>query len=127
MSIFKEVVEDKIEDPTGRLIRLIKYTDGEAGELIKPCVQQPTRLGYRNAKMLLEKQYGDSHRIYASYRKEIKNWPSIKNGDAKSYRKFFASLNKCSNLGEATKWNAMETPDTLCMLLSKLLNGVADR
>ena len=30
MSIFKEVVEDRIEDPTGRLIRLIKYTDGEA-------------------------------------------------------------------------------------------------
>ena len=45
-SIFKEVVENRIEDPTGRLIRLIKYIDGEARELIKPCVQQPTHLGY---------------------------------------------------------------------------------
>ena len=38
MSIFKKAVEDRIEDPTGRLIRLIKYTDGEARELIKPCI-----------------------------------------------------------------------------------------
>ena len=33
MNIFKEVVEDRIEDPTGRLIRLIKHRDGEAREL----------------------------------------------------------------------------------------------
>ena len=50
MSIFKEAVEDRIEDPTGRLVRLIKYTDGEARELIKPCIQQPIHLGYQNAK-----------------------------------------------------------------------------
>ena len=33
MNIFKEVVEDRIEDPTGRLIRLIKHRDGEGREL----------------------------------------------------------------------------------------------
>ena len=47
MSIFKEAVKDRIEDPRGRLIRLIKYMDGEARELIKPCVQQSTHLGYK--------------------------------------------------------------------------------
>ena len=53
------------------------------GSSIKPCVQ-PTHVGYQNARMLLEKWYGDPHRIYVSYRKEIKNWPQIKYGDAKS-------------------------------------------
>ena len=77
--------------------------------------------------MLLEKQYGHLHRIYASYRKEIKNWPPVKCGDAKLYQDFFAFLNKWNSLGAATKWNAMETPDNLCMLVSKLPNGVADR
>ena len=89
LSMFEEVVEDRIEDPTGRLIRLIKYTAGAVRELIKLCVQQPTHLRYQNAKMLLGKQYGDPHRIYASYRKEIKNLPPIKYGDAKSYQGFF--------------------------------------
>ena len=46
MSIFKELVEDRIEDQAGRLIRLIKYTAGEARELKKPCIQQPTHIGY---------------------------------------------------------------------------------
>ena len=87
--IFKETVKERIEDPTGRLTRLLKYMGGEPRELIKPCVQQPTHLGYRNAKMLLEKQYGNPHIVYASYRKEIKNWPPKINGDAKSYLEFF--------------------------------------
>ena len=127
MSIFKEVVEDRIEDPTERLTRLTKYTDGDARGLIKLCVQQPTHLGYQNAKMLLENTYEDPHRIYASCRKEIKNWSPIKYGDAKQYQDFFAFLDKCNSLGAATKWNATETPDTLCMLVLKSANGVADR
>ena len=103
MSIFKEVVEDRIEDQAGRLISLIKYTDGGARKLIKSCVKQPTYFGYQKVKMLLEKRHVDPHRIYASYWKEIKNWPPIKYGDGKSHREFFAFLNKCNSLGAATK------------------------
>ena len=51
MCILKEVVKDRIKDTKGRLIKLIKYMDGEARELIKPCVQQPIHLGYQNAKI----------------------------------------------------------------------------
>ena len=40
---------------------------------------------------------------------------------------FFAFLNKYNSLGAATKWNAMEIPDTLCTLFLKLLNGIVDR
>ena len=69
MSIFKEVVEGRIEDPTGRLIKLIKYMGGEAREPIEPCVQQPTHPGYQNAKILQEKQYGVPYRLYASMHK----------------------------------------------------------
>ena len=51
MCTFKEVVKDRIKDTKGRLIKLIKYMDGEARELIKPCVQQQTHHGYQNAKI----------------------------------------------------------------------------
>ena len=50
MEIFKEVVEKRREDPRGRLTRLIKYTTGEAKDLIKHCIQQPLSEG---TKMLL--------------------------------------------------------------------------
>ena len=35
MALFKEAVERKIEDPKGRLARMIKFTSGEAKELIQ--------------------------------------------------------------------------------------------
>ena len=79
--IFKEVIESKTDDPQGCLARLIKYTKGEAKEIIKYCIQHPPKLEYQNALILLEKQYGDPFRIMSSYRKEIKLWPEITAGD----------------------------------------------
>ena len=70
MSIFKEAVEDRIEDSRGRLVRLIKCTYFESKGTHKAAVQKPTHLGYQ-----MEMWYGDPYRIYASYKKEIKNWP----------------------------------------------------
>ena len=72
MSLFKEVVESKVDDPRGRLITLLKYTSGEAKELINHCIQLPSHEDFKYAKYLLEKTYGNPHRILASYRKEIK-------------------------------------------------------
>ena len=38
MEISKEVVEKRIEDPKGRLARLIKNNTGEAKDLTKLCI-----------------------------------------------------------------------------------------
>ena len=78
MEIFKEVVEKRIKDPRGRLTRLIKYTNGEAKDLIKHCIQQPLSEGYTNALELLRIRYGDPLKVFATYRKEKRRWPTIK-------------------------------------------------
>ena len=75
IALFREVVESKVDDPRGKLTRLIKYTSGDARELIKHCIQLPSNEGVvKHAKYLFEKVYGNSHKILASYRKEVKNW-----------------------------------------------------
>ena len=71
MSVFKEAVEYKIDDSHRRLVRPLKYTEGEARETIKHCIQQPVDTEYDRAKLLLEQQYGGPHRILAEYRKGI--------------------------------------------------------
>ena len=38
--------------------------------------------------MLLEKRYGDPHRLLGSYKKEIKKWQQLKLGEAPGFRKF---------------------------------------
>ena len=63
MALFAEVVEINIEEPRGRMTRLIKFTTGEARELIKHCIQLPHSRGYQHARALLERTYGNPHKI----------------------------------------------------------------
>ena len=85
--MFRETVEKKIDDPQGRLPRLIKYTCGEARELVKNFIHDRPDVGYTNAMNLLEKQYGDPHRLLASYRREIRQMSRVKPGDSLAFRK----------------------------------------
>ena len=47
MFLFEEVVESKIEDPRGKLTCLIKFTRGEAKELVKHCIQRNSSKKYK--------------------------------------------------------------------------------
>ena len=52
MTLFHELVEKRIDDPKGRLTRLIRYTKGDPKDIIQHCVQQPPSVGYKNAKKI---------------------------------------------------------------------------
>ena len=100
MAIFHEVVERKVDDEQGRLTRLIRFTKGEAKEMIKTCIQLPSEVGFKTAKRLLHERYGDPHRITAAYRNQIKKQPQIKPGDSDAYRKFQNFLIKYENIDQ---------------------------
>ena len=127
ISVFIEVVGVKIVDPHSRLVRLLKYTEGEARDTIKHCIQQTPEAGYQNAKLLLERHFGDPHRILAAYRKEIRGWPSLKNGDLAGCRRFYNFLIKCESIMSKQKWNYLDTPHILCALISKLPSHARDK
>ena len=120
MAVFKEVVEKRVDYERGKLTRLIKYTNGDAKDMVKNCIQLPPEDGFKTAKYLLNERYGSPHRLIATYRREIKQWPQIKSGDAVAYQKLQSSLIKCKNIGHLQSWNVFNTPDIMCMLLSKL-------
>lgn len=84
--LFKEVVDRKIDDPWGRLC--------DTKDVSKYCIQLLSNEGIKNAKYLLEKNYGNPHKIRPSYRREIKQWPQIKFEDARGFRKFHNFLLK---------------------------------
>ena len=126
MEIFKEIVEKRI-DPRGRLTRLIKYTNGEAKDLIKHCIQQPLSEGYKNALELLRIRYGDSLKVLTTYRKEIRRWPTIKPGDASSFRSFHNFLLKCQSVTSNQTWNSLDSPDTLCLMIANFPQHTRDR
>ena len=122
LAVFEEVVDKKIDDARGRLTRLIKYTDGEPKEMIKPCIQQPANIRYKNARSLLKQKYGNPHIIIAGYRKEIKAWPQLKPADSAAdgaAQKLHNFLIKCERATYGQTWNALDTPE-MCLVLSKL-------
>ena len=74
-----------------------------------------------------KKTYGNPHKILSSYRKELKDWPQVKFRDAEAFRKFFNFLLKCGSVSDNQHWNALDTPEILCMLISKLPGALIDR
>ena len=69
MSMFRESVKKKIEDPKGRLTQLIQYNRGEAKDLIKNFINDRPEYGYNNAMAVLHRQYG-SHKKEIYHHKE---------------------------------------------------------
>ena len=125
--MFNQVVDIKVSDQTGRLTRLLKFAGGEVKELIKHCIHLPPETGYETAVRLLNNRYGNPHYLLASYRKGIKAFPSVKYGDASGFRKFYSFVLKCEAFSRSTAWNALKTPETLCILVSKLPGSLRDR
>ena len=119
--------EKKIDDARGRLTRLIKYTDGEPKVMIKHCIQQPANIGYENARSLLEKKYGNPHSILAAYRKEIKMWPQLTPADGAAFQKLHNFLIKCESATYGQTWNALDTPEMMCLVLSKVPGHTRER
>ena len=94
--------------------------------MIQHCVQQPPSFSCKNAKKILYQKYGNPYNTMGVYRKETKSWPQIRNGDGKSYQKFYNFLLKCERITQAREWNPLDTPDVICMLLSELPGIIKD-
>ena len=127
ITIFKDVVESKVRNPKGRLLRLTQFTTEEAKELIKECIYQTAVDGYATTKSLLAKSFGDPYRILAAYRSEFCHWKQFRFGDAAGFQKFYAFFIKCNNLVTGHQWNGLDSPDNLCVIVSKLPGSSRDR
>ena len=120
MATFHEAVEKKIEDPMGRLTRLLQYLRGDAKELVKGCIHMPPIEGYTYAKQLLQKRYGDPFRVYSEYTKELQNWPKIKANDGQAFRRFHSFLIKFKSNTDCYRSSRASSPETLQILAKKL-------
>ena len=82
-------------DQRGRLARLIKYTSGDAKELIKLCIHDDPIHCYDNAFSLLDKEYGNPNRVSSKFLKQLRELPAIKITDTVGLKKIHLFLLKC--------------------------------
>ena len=127
-SLFKELIDKKIDDPLGKLARLIKYTRGEPKELIQHCIQMPQPDGYVMAQELLEKEYGDPHKVSSAYMKELRSWKPINAGDVNELKRYYRFLLKCNTNRKGDVYlKLLDNPETLRILQSKLPYKMRER
>ena len=119
---FKYVVEDKTQDAARRLELLLKYTKGEAHELIKECPMiDPATKGYERAKWLLKRDYGQPPILAAAYKTKAEEWTKIPLGDKVALKKFAIFLVNCCNAKCGnTEMSSMDGYEFLRILASKL-------
>ena len=125
---FREVVEKKVQDPRGRLTRLLKYTSGDAKDLIKHCIYEEDDTCFDTAISLLDAEYGNRQVIVNSYLSQLKHWPVVKLNDGKAYKKFHRFLRSGLTFQREGKLKELDSESIMrSMVLSKMDRSVQEK
>ena len=95
--------------------------------MVKHFINDRVDCCYKNAVAFLQKKYGNPHTMLSSNKKEIELVQPLKPGDAAAYRKFFNFLIKCQAMRVGSKYNLLDTPEMICMILAKPPLHLQDR
>lgn len=118
---FKYAVEEKTADPVRRLELLLKYTKGEAHELIKECPHiTPPEMAYAIATQMLEEDYGHTVSITNAYLARAKGWEPLKSGDPQGLRMFSIFLGNCCHVKRSKELSQMDSVEYMKTLAGKL-------
>ena len=122
MRNFQHVVEDKTQNPARRLELLLRFTEGEAHDLIKECTLiEPPSCGYQRAKWLLQRNFGQPQVLAAAYKSKAESWSRIVVGDKIALRKFSIFLINCCNVMQSNpEMESMNGYEFLKILAQKL-------
>ncbi|XP_023932720.1 uncharacterized protein LOC106173712 [Lingula anatina] len=93
MISFETRIESRVASNTDRLYYLYQYTDGEPKELISGCLYMPD--GYKRARELLHKEYGNEYKISMAYLNKLLAWPAVRAEDSVGLKGLSVYLVKC--------------------------------
>ena len=78
---FESMIVEKTTSYSVRMYYLVQYTAGDVQELMRSCLAMDSEEGYREARKLLAKQYGQPYKIASAYIGSTTNGPAIKAED----------------------------------------------
>lgn len=121
ISAFENLIERKTHDSSSRLYYLVQYCQGDVQELVKGCLARPSDEGYREARQLLERTYGQPYKIATAFADRATNGPPIKSDDPNALQKLAILLASCKNtLDRVGYLSKVENPDCLRKIIMRL-------
>ena len=124
---FRDVVESAVTDQRGRLTRLIKYTTGDAKDLIKHLVHASPDTCYDEAVDMLDKEYGNPHLIHQSYIRELRQWEQLKPNDTAGYKKLNRFLLKCQTYKTTYNLKELDSAEMIRTVIRKVHSSLQER
>ena len=94
---FDARIESRAVNGADRLYYLDQHLQGEPKDIISGCMYMDHERGYREARRLLEKEYGDPYKVASSYLKKVLQWQNVKHDDAHGLKLFSIFLGKCKS------------------------------
>ena len=118
---FERTIESRTTDSADRYYSLIKYTSGEAQNLVLSCDHEDVDVAYDKARLMLKKQYGNEYVIANHYLLKLENWKEIRSEDAGSLSELSLFLTKCESLmGNMNSLNQLNSLKEIRDIVKKL-------
>ena len=93
---FDARVQSRVTNSADRLYYLDQHLKGEPKELISGCLHIEPDEGYKEARRLLQREYGDPYKVSTAYMKRLTEWPPLKYDDEPALKSLYIFLSKCN-------------------------------
>ena len=124
---FEVNVERRVNDYDERLTFLIQYCRGSAKEAIENCIMLPPEQGYREAKDILHKNFGQKHIVVRAFIDKVIRGPQIRGSEPDKLSQLARDMRNCILNSEHMHYqadiNSMDTLKRVVMCLPSHLQA----
>ncbi|XP_067030756.1 uncharacterized protein [Acropora muricata] len=118
---FEVNVERRVKDYDERLTFLIQYCRGAAKEAIENCIMLPPEQGYREAKDILRKNFGQKHIVVRAFIDKVIRGPQIRASEPDKLSQLARDIRNCILNSEHMHYQAdINSMDTLKRVVMRL-------
>ena len=125
---FDCVISNKLISDEEKLYYLSQYTEGKPLDIVKSCMHMSGGTGYKEAREILDKRYGNYDKIVNTYVEKLLKWPNIRYDEAEKLDEFSIFLINCKNAISRVKgYSEVDHPKTLREIIGKLPYSTQDK
>ncbi|XP_067031489.1 uncharacterized protein [Acropora muricata] len=122
---FDARIRARVANNADRLYYLDQHLTGEPKDLIGGCLHLEPDVGYKEARRLLDKEYGDPYEVSNAFIQRLSDWPVLKYDDGPSLKRFSLFITKCNNAMKAiTHMSVLNHPPNMQSVVQKLPNNL---
>ena len=103
VTAFDSIIAANVSAEKNKLFFLERYRSGKANEAIKGFLATNSDTAYTEARKLLDQRFGNPVVVSEDYKKRLRNWRQINEGDSKGLREFSDFLIRCEETMKSMK------------------------